>query len=225
VKLRLPDETVTIFTMPATDFHRPRLVLVASPSTPVDRLRAALSGGDVASVILAAEGTDTDTLQHAAKALAPLAQSRDVAFIVENDTRVAGRSGADGVHVTTSIPDLRDALAALRPKKVVGAGNLRSRHEAMEAGELNPDYVFFGRLDGDNNDGVFDRTADLAGWWAPTFVVPAIVMAGRAVASVAEAAATGVEFVALARAVFDSADPAGAVAEANRLLSLAGQPA
>ena len=112
--------------MPQRDFHRPRLVLVASPSTPPDRLRAALTGGDVASVILAAEGANTETLQHAAKALAPLVQSRDAAFIVENDTRVAGRSGADGVHVTTSIPDLRDALDAFRPKKVVGAGNLRS---------------------------------------------------------------------------------------------------
>jgi thiamine-phosphate pyrophosphorylase len=209
--------------MPATDFHRPRLVLVAFPSTPVDRLRAALSGGDVASVILAAEGADTDTLQAAAKALAPLAQSREAAFIVENDTRVAGRSGADGVHITTSIPDLRDAITALRPKKIIGAGNLRSRHEAMEAGELNPDYVFFGRLDGDNNDGVFDKTADLAAWWAPTFVVPAIVMAGRLVASVTEVAATGAEFVALSRAVFDAIDPAAAVSEANRLLSAAGQ--
>ena len=208
--------------MPVADFPRPRLVLVASPHLSPDRLRAALSGGDVASVILSAEGADTDALHQAAKALAPLAQSREAAFMVENDTRVAGRSGADGVHVTTSIPDLRDALASLRPKKIVGAGNLRSRHEAMEAGEINPDYVFFGRLDGDNNDGVFDRTADLAAWWAPTFVVPAIVMAGRAVGSVTEAAATGVEFVALSRAIFDAADPGAAVAEANRLLTSAG---
>lgn len=208
--------------MPVAHLPRARLVLVASPHLSPDRLGAALSGGDVASVILSAEGADTDALHLAAKALAPLAQAREAAFIVENDTRVAGRSGADGVHVTTSIPDLRDAITSLRPKKVVGAGNLRSRHEAMEAGELNPDYVFFGRLDGDNNDGVFDKTADLAAWWAPTFVIPAIVMAGRALASVSEAAATGAEFVALARAVFDAADPGAAVAEANRLLSTPG---
>lgn len=209
--------------MPDSDFHRPRLVLVASPHTAADRFRAALAGGDVASVILAAEGADTEALQAAAKILVPLAQSRDAALLVENDTRVVGRAGADGVHVTTSIPDLRDAIAALRPKRMVGAGNLRSRHEAMEAGELNPDYVFLGRLDGDNNDGVFDKTADLAAWWAPTFLVPAIVMAGRLVGSVAEAAATGAEFVALSRAVFDARDPGEAVAEANRLLAAGGR--
>jgi thiamine-phosphate pyrophosphorylase len=192
---------------------------VASPHTSPERFRAALSGGDVASVILAAEGVDAETLQSSAKVLAPLAQSRDAAFIVENDTRVAGRVGADGVHVTTSIPDLRDAIASLRPRKIVGAGNLRSRHEAMEAGELNPDYVFFGRLDGDNNDGIFDKTAELAAWWAPTFVLPTVVMGGRLVASVVDGAATGAEFVALARAVFDARDPAAAVAEANALLA------
>jgi thiamine-phosphate pyrophosphorylase len=205
--------------MPSTDSNRPRLVLVASPHTSPERFRAALSGGDVASVILAAEGVDAETLQSSAKVLAPLAQSRDAAFIVENDTRVAGRVGADGVHVTTSIPDLRDAIASLRPRKIVGAGNLRSRHEAMEAGELNPDYVFFGRLDGDNNDGIFDKTAELAAWWAPTFVLPTVVMGGRLVASVVDGAATGAEFVALARAVFDARDPAAAVAEANALLA------
>jgi thiamine-phosphate pyrophosphorylase len=205
--------------MPSTDYNRPRLVLVASPHTSPERFRAALSGGDVASVILAAEGVDAETLQSSAKVLAPLAQSRDAAFIVENDTRVAGRVGADGVHVTTSIPDLRDAIASLRPRKIVGAGNLRSRHEAMEAGELNPDYVFFGRLDGDNNDGIFDKTAELAAWWAPTFVLPTVVMGGRLVASVVDGAATGAEFVALARAVFDARDPAAAAAEANALLA------
>jgi thiamine-phosphate pyrophosphorylase len=205
--------------MPSTDSNRPRLVLVASPHTSPERFRAALSGGDVASVILAAEGVDAETLQSSAKVLAPLAQSRDAAFIVENDTRVAGRVGADGVHVTTSIPDLRDAIASLRPRKIVGAGNLRSRHEAMEAGELNPDYVFFGRLDGYNNDGIFDKTAELAAWWAPTFVLPTVVMGGRLVASVVDGAATGAEFVALARAVFDARDPAAAVAEANALLA------
>ncbi len=95
----------------------------------------------------------------------------------------------------------------------------------MEAGEANPDYVFFGRLDGDTADVIFDKALDLAAWWAPTFVIPAIVMGGRSVASVREAVASGVEFVALARAVFEADDPAAAVAEATRLLAIVGEPA
>ena len=38
------------------------------------------------------------------------------------------------------------------PKRIVGAGNLTSRHAAMQAGELEPDYLFFGRPHGDTHD-------------------------------------------------------------------------
>ena len=48
--------------MPSTDYNRPRLVLVASPHTSPERFRAALSGGDVASVILAAEGVNIQAI-------------------------------------------------------------------------------------------------------------------------------------------------------------------
>ncbi len=211
--------------MPEAEYRRCRLCLVAAPSLDPARLAAALSGGDVASVIIAAAGADTESFQRAAEVLVPIAQGRGAAVLIENDTRVAGRVGADGVHVSGGPAELAAAIASLRPKKIVGAGNLRARHEAMVAGEANPDYVFFGRLDGDTSDAIFDKALDLAEWWAPTFLVPAILMGGKSLASVREAAATGVEFVALSRAVFDADDPAAAVAEANRLLSTVGEPA
>ncbi len=48
--------------------------------------------------------------------------------------------------------------------------------------------------------------------------VPSIAQAGGALESAVAAAATGADFVALGRAVFEAADPAEAVAAANRLL-------
>ena len=89
----------------------------------------------------------------------PRAQARGVAALVQNDTRIAGRVRADGVHIDTGLADLAAAVEKLRPKLIVGAGGLRSRHEAMTAGEANPDYLFFGRLDGDNEDDVFEQGA------------------------------------------------------------------
>src|SRR5262249_8743853 len=115
--------------------------------------------------------------------------------------------------------DLADAVAAFRRKKIVGAGGIRSRHEAMLAGESDPDYVFFGRLDGDTGPMIFDKSLELAAWWSSLFMIPAIVMGGNAVASVRAAAEASIEFVALGRAVFDAADPGAAVAEANLLLA------
>ena len=203
--------------MPEADVRRSRLCLVTpydiDPDELARRVDDALAGGDVASLIIAG---GAEHLQRLAETLVPRAQARGVAALVHNDTRIAGRAHADGVHVDSGVADLSTAVQKLRPKMIVGAGGLRSRHEAMTAGEADPDYLFFGRLDGDTEDDIFHKALDLAAWWSSVFVIPAIVMGGRTIASVETAAREGIEFVALSRAVFD--DPRGAaeaVAEAN----------
>ena len=215
--------------MPQADVSRCRLCLVTPPAADPDafapKLARALGGGDVASVVIATGAGDPAALQRAAEKFVPIVQARGAAALILNDTRIAGRAGADGVHVDGGPADLADAIAALRPRKIVGAGDIRSRHDAMVAGEADPDYVFFGRLDGDTGPEIFDKALDLAAWWSSMFIIPAIVMGGRDVASVRAAADAGIEFVALCRAAFDSDDPAAAVAEANRLLSATLEPA
>ena len=57
--------------MPEAESYRCRLCLVASPRLDPARLAAALSGGDVASLIIAAEGADTEALQIAAGFIFP----------------------------------------------------------------------------------------------------------------------------------------------------------
>jgi thiamine-phosphate pyrophosphorylase len=207
--------------MPEPDVPRSRLCLVTPLDMEPDRLvplvEAALAGGDVASLVVAGDG---ERLQQIAEAVAPAAQARGVAVLVHNDTRVAGRARADGVHIDSGPADLAAAVEKLRPKLIVGAGGFRTRHDAMIAGEANPDYLFFGRLDGDNADTIFRKSLDLAAWWSSVFVIPAMVMGGRSLASVEEAAREGVEFVALCHAVFDDPrGPAAAVAEANARLA------
>ncbi len=191
------------------------------------RVADALSGGDVASLIIAADPTDPANLQRAADAFVPLAQDAGVAAIIHSDTRIVGRTKADGVLIDSGAADLAAAVAALHPKRMVGAGALSSRHEALAAGEAAPDFLFFGRLDGDTGESIFAKALDLAAWWSAVTVIPAIVMGGGTLASVSEAAAEGIEFVALARAVWD--DPRGAraaVAEAcDRLAESSGAAA
>lgn len=187
------------------------------PERLVPLVMAALGGGDVASLIVAGDG---GRLQAIAEAVAPAAQARGVAVLVHNDTRIAGRARADGVHVDSGPADLAAAVEKLRPKMIVGAGGPRTRHEAMVAGESDPDYLFFGRLDGDTGDEIFPKALDLAAWWSSVFVIPAMVMGGRSLASVEQAAREGIEFVALCHAVFDDPrGPAAAVAEANERLA------
>jgi thiamine-phosphate pyrophosphorylase len=203
----------------ATD--RCRLCLVTPAAGAAEdiarRLGEALSGGDVAAVIVTAAPA---ALQPLAEALRPVTAARDVALLVHNDTRIAGRVGADGVHVDASVEDVARAVESARKRTMVGAGGIRSRHDAMTLAETEPDYLFFGRLDGDRDDAIFDRSRELAAWWASVALVPAVVMGGRVIASVGEAAAAGIDFVALRDAVWnDPRGPAAAVAEANGLLA------
>ncbi|UWF66171.1 MULTISPECIES: thiamine phosphate synthase [unclassified Brucella] len=207
---------------PQTEPERCRIVLVAPPiadgAALAKLLTAALSGGDVASVILDTGDLDEATFQAVAEKTVPVIQEKGVAALILNDTRIAGRVGADGIHIEGKPADLAEAIEKHTPKMIVGTGNLRDRHGAMEVGELQPDYLFFGKIGADNKPDAHPRNLSLAGWWAEMVEIPCIAQAGSALESIVRAAETGADFVALGRAVFDAQDPAEAVAQANRIL-------
>ena len=180
-----------------------------------------MAGGDVACLIIAPAASSPAALQRVAEILTPIAQAHGVAALVSADTRIAARVGADGVHIDTGIDDLRLAVEAFRPKRIVGAGGVASRHEAMTVGELDPDYVFFGNLATDPAVAIPTATLELAAWWCALTEVPGMIMGGD-LASVEDAAAAGIDFVALGRAIWeDPRGPAAAVEDANRRLAAA----
>jgi thiamine-phosphate pyrophosphorylase len=105
------------------------------------------------------------------------------------------------------------------PKMIVGAGGASDRHRALEIGEARPDYIFFGKLDGDIKPEAHPKGLALAEWWASMVEIPCVVMGGTDTASVIPVAETGAEFVALREAVFAHPEgPAAAVEAVNRLL-------
>jgi thiamine-phosphate pyrophosphorylase len=162
-----------------------RLFLITPPDAELEvfpeKLRQALSAGDVAAVLVAGGSSNAEEL---AAMVVPIVQKAGVAALVADDTRLAGRVKADGVHVETGLDELRFAAESMRPKRIVGAGNLYSRHAAMQAGELGVDYVFFGRPHGDTHDAPHPKALELAEWWSDLMQVPAVMMAdGRSRAS------------------------------------------
>lgn len=206
-----------------------RLCLVTPPDVDLAtfpaKLEAAVGAGDVASLIIALEVGSDMTRQRIAEILTPIAQAHDVAVLVRNDTRAAGRAKTDGVHVDTGMADLRAALDGFHPDRIVGAGGLETRHEAMEAGDTRVDYVFFGDLDHPEAAEASPRALDLAAWWVELFEPPVVLLGGADLASCDAAAATGAEFVALRAAVWsDPRGPAEAVREAARRLAEAAPP-
>ena len=194
----------------------PRVVDVAALAP---RLEAALAAGDVASLLIAPDAVSENDLQAIAETLVPIAQKHDVAALVLGNSRVMGRARADGIHIEAGETALKEAIEALQPKSIVGAGNLRARHEAMEAGEAGADYIFFGLLDLEEGDDAHRKTIDLGAWWAELFEPPCVLLSGRSMASIEACARTGADFVAVRTAVWEHPDgPATAIAEANAIL-------
>src|SRR6266481_3817384 len=99
--------------MPEAETSRCRLCLVTplriEPAALMPLMTAALSGGDVASLIITVDSADPSALQRVAEAVVPIAAARGGASLVHNDTRIVGRTGADGVHVDSGVIDLVEA--------------------------------------------------------------------------------------------------------------------
>ncbi|KQR75847.1 thiamine phosphate synthase [Rhizobium sp. Leaf341] len=208
--------------MSLTD-NRCRLVLIVPEiADPAERARIvgdALKGGDVASVILPQYDLDDQTFQKHAEVLVPIIQEAGAAALVSGDTRVAGRARADGLHVEGNAEAMREAMEKFSPKLIVGGGNAADRHHALEIGEAKPDYIFFGKLNGDIKPEAHSKNIALGEWWSSMIEIPCIVMGGADPASALVVAESGAEFVALHRAVFEVPERAAAViAEVNALL-------
>ena len=203
--------------------NRCRLVLVVPDIADADEratiVADALKGGDVASVILPQYGLDDGSFQKHAEKLVPVIQDAGAAALIAGDSRVVGRSKADGLHIAGPASEIADAIDRYADKLIVGGGNAADRHTALAVGEERPDYIFFGKLDGDIKPEAHPKNVALGEWWASMIEIPCMVMGGTDPASALVVAESGAEFVALRLAVF--ADPAQApaiVAQVNALL-------
>jgi thiamine-phosphate pyrophosphorylase len=194
-----------------TDFIKPRLYLITPPVADAESfapsLKAALGAGDVACVLLRFEPPDENSRKKICRALVSIVQDHGAALLLADDPQLAARAGADGVHVTSSGERLEAALESMKPDRIVGAGGLADKDQAMSAGELDIDYVMFGDLEpgGESVESVLER----ASWWAEIFNVPCIGVAHE-IAEVEPLAKSGAEFVALGPNIFD--DPNGVAA-------------
>jgi thiamine-phosphate pyrophosphorylase len=153
------------------------------------------------------------------------AVAADCALILENDPRLAARLGADGVHVAGSGEALDEALESLKPERIVGAGGLRMRDEAMTAGEKGADYVMFGEPRGGAPAMALELLLERVSWWAEIFETPCVAYA-ETIEAAGRLAAAGADFVALDGAIWNASSPEEAARQARTLLAgvAAGAP-
>ena len=153
---------------------RCRLVLILPPLPDAARVLAeALAGGDVASVIMTQGSMDDASYQTHCEPLLKLAQEAGAAALMACEPRIAARTTADGVFIETPREDARDVVARFSPHKIVGFGGAKERHRALELGEANPEFMFFGKTDGDIRPEPHPKNLALAEWWSHSSKFPA----------------------------------------------------
>jgi thiamine-phosphate pyrophosphorylase len=197
-----------------------RLYLVTPPLGLADlaafapRFAAALAAGDVASALVRVAPEAQSDARRIAERMVEAAAPYDAAILIEGEPRLAARVGADGAHVTGVGDQLSDALASLRPERIVGVGGLRGRDDAMAAGEAGADYVMFGEPRRDGWAPPLAETAERVAWWAEIFETPCVAYAAR-LDDVAALAAAGADFVALGEALWSAPWAEQAIAAAE----------
>ena len=186
----------------------PQLYLItpaaADPEAFPAQLMSVLSAAEISALLVRRGALDDAAYTALAKKLINIGQGAGCAVLLEDAVELAASLGADGVHITGGEKAIKAALSALKPKLIVGAGNVTSRHDAMTFGEMDVDYVFFGPL----GEAEGENAAELAQWWAETFEIPAVFSTPTATS----APDTDAEFVAFSTSIWSAASPSAALA-------------
>lgn len=203
---------------------RCRLYLVTPPALEPARfkdvLASALDAGDVACVQLRLKDVSDDTIRRTCDVLRPVAQARDVAFLLNDRPDLAAATGCDGVHVGQEDATYAEARQALGSDRIVGVTCHDSRHLAMEAADAGADYVAFGAFFATGTKQPKTKAEpELLRWWSETMTVPCVAIGGITVENCGPLVAAGADFLAVVAGVWDyPAGPAAAVQAFNQAI-------
>ena len=167
----------------------------------------------MACVQLRLKAVDDAAVIEAAQVLAPVAQSRDVAFIMNDRPDLAKLIKCDGVHVGQDDAPYEEARALLGEDAIIGVTCKSSYHLAMVAGEAGADYVAFGAFfASQTKDVTTPASLAILETWQAVATVPCVAIGGITADNCAPVVGAGADFLAVASGVWDHpSGPAEAV--------------
>jgi len=202
-----------------------RLYLITPPVVDdldafAEALEAALDAGDVAALQVRLKPATDAQVEAAVRRLAPIAQSRGVAVILNDRPDLAARLGCDGVHVGQDDVPVAQARRIMGPHAMIGVTCHDSRHLAMEAAEAGADYVAFGAFfPTGTKETVHRPDPEILTIWQETMEVPCVAIGGITAGNAGELMRAGADFVAVSAGVWSHPEgPAAAVRAFDRTL-------
>jgi len=206
---------------------RCRVYLITPPKLdPVpfaDLLAAALDAGDVAAVQLRLKEVSEDDWKHATDRLRPVAQSRNVAFLLNDRAELVRELGCDGVHVGQEDMPAKIARQVIGPDLTLGVTCKGSRDLAMQAGEDGADYVAFGAFFASGTKDVSHFVSpEILQWWSELMELPCCAIGGITAENCGPLVRAGADFLAVVGCVWNHLDgPAAGVKLLNEAIAAA----
>lgn len=189
-----------------------------------DTLAAALDAGDVAALQLRLKDATDDHWRRTIDALRPVAQSRGVAFLLNDRPDLAAAMECDGAHVGQTDTPASDARKMLG-KLTLGVTCHDSRDLAMQAGDDGADYVAFGAFfPTTTKDAPTQADPELITWWSDIMELPCVAIGGITAVNCAPLVTAGADFLAVVGAVWAHSDGAAAGVRALNAAIAAAPP-
>jgi thiamine-phosphate pyrophosphorylase len=185
----------------------PKLV----PEAFAPHLSRALDAGAVSAFQLRLENADDDQWKRAIEKLMPIAQEREVAFIVNDKVELAKEMDADGVHLGVHDMRIKDARQILGPDKIIGSSCLDSKHLAMTAAEASADYVSFGPFFTTRSP-YYPRekyapkymvSSNILTWWSSIMETPCVAAGGIKPSNCRDIIKAGADFICASTSIWD----------------------
>jgi len=203
--------------------YKTRLYLITPPTIPdldafVRELEAALDAGEVAALQIRLKDLSDYDLIAVTKVIAPIAQDRGVAVLMNDRVPLVKSLKLDGVHIGQSDMPLKEARAFLGKEAMIGVTCHNSRDLAMDAAENGADYVAFGAFYPTTTKEV-EHMADLEilSIWQESIEIPCVAIGGITAENAGDIAAAGADFIAVSGAVWNH--PEGAASGVKALLA------
>lgn len=163
--------------------------------------------------------SDEEFLQEA-KSIGQLCRKYNIPFIINDNVKIAIKSGADGVHIGQDDMDIEQVRALVGDRMIIGATahNLR---EALEAEAKGADYLGLGAVfttstKGDTVPLSLNELKEICS----RVRIPKVAIAGINATNITQLNGTGVDGVAVISAIFAAEDIASATQELRQLANV-----
>ena len=149
-----------------------------------------------------------------ANTLADLCRARGVPLIINDDVKLAGICGAQGVHLGKDDSDPGSARSLLGAEAIIGVSCYNDLSLARQAARLGADYLAFGRFfPSQTKPGAVQASPDLIRQAKQELSLPVAAIGGITPDNAGQLIDAGADMLAVVQGVFAAADIQNAAAD------------